>query len=198
MTIAREHTVVNGKRWGTLSECFSRDSDGPCIVIPISEIEGMSDAEMASAVRGLVDEAKITGVFEWLDKFEYQFGFLTRDNENPKKFFINCCMALGRQDEFTQSRISDLQETLRIMEMLQHQNAEVQDAFFEVCELLDGAYNFLMNKGKLTPGQQRARSVILKLRNGCALCGLLDGQHIDRCLTLRKSAAGEVRASTVV
>ncbi|MBZ5509078.1 MAG: hypothetical protein LAO78_26770 [Acidobacteriia bacterium] len=112
-----------------------------------------------------------------------------RLDNNPKKPFVNCCMFLGGQGEYTKSRIDDLEETLQTMEVFQHHNNEIRNAFFEICKLLDGAYNFLVNKQTLTPGQQRAKSVILKLRNGCALCGLLAGQHTDRCLTLRKPSA---------
>lgn len=188
MTVAREHTIVSGRKWGTLSESFSRYAEGPCVVVPISQIEGMSDKEMGSAIRDLVDEAKITGLFEWLDKWDYQYGVPMRVDENPRKLFVNLCITLGRQDEHTKSRISDLEENLRKMEMLQHQDVDIQQAFCEICKLLDGAYDFLQGKGKLTPGQQQARSVILRLRNGCTLCGLLNGHHTERCLTTRKSA----------
>jgi hypothetical protein len=187
MTVSREHAIASGRIWGTISDCFSQ-VDGPCILVPISQIDGMSDTEMASTIKGLVDEARITGLFEWLDKWEYQYHTPMRDNENPKKLFINLCIALGRQDEHTERLICLLEENLRDMEILQHKNAEIREAYAEVCGLLDGAHKYLLSKpSKLTPGQQRARSAILKIRNGCAVCGLLEGQHTEKCLTLRRS-----------
>jgi len=177
----RSHKLPNGKEWQTLT-------DGPstvCIAIPIDEIDGMSPQEIGQAVRSLVDEARVTRTQEWLKTYCDDYFPASGTTTNPNLKYINLCARLGqsRHTKWPSGPPAEFQiERLRELEELTPLDPGLRDAYGQICEVLDGAYSYLRNrKKKLSEGQERARQILLEMRHGCVLCGLLDYRHTSQC-----------------
>lgn len=183
---ARTHEVNERNTWGTLNYFYRLNDSGPCIVIPIKQLEGMSKEEIGNAVLNSAQEAMITSLLSWNHHWSWDRFHGVGAPKSQADCYINVCTVLGYDWDDGQRMVSDLREHLGMMERLQGQNADLDQIYCNFCLLLDGAYEYLGNKKrKLTPLQERARLAILALRNGCPLCGLLAGNHTERCKELR-------------
>lgn len=178
----RRHELPNGSVWQTLA-------DGPSaarIVVPIDGITGMSAEEIGLAVKSLLNEARITRTEGWL--MTYCDDLLPSDetSDNPNRKYVNLCANLSgsRHTKWPSGPPPDYQiERLRELEEIRSLNPSLEEAYRQICETLDGAYNYLRNrKNKLSEGQELARQIILEMRHGCPLCGLLDRRHTSQCL----------------
>jgi hypothetical protein len=186
---ARTHEVDDRKTWGTLSYFYPLDHSGPCVVIPIKQLEGMSKDQIANAVLSSTEEATITDLLAWEHRWSWSQFYGVSSPKNQAQAYINVCIVLGFDWDRGQECFFDLKEHLGMMETLQGRNAELDQIYCNFCNLLDGAYDYLRNKKRrLTRLQERARVAIIALRNGCPLCGLLAGNHTERCKELAASA----------
>jgi hypothetical protein len=179
MICMRSHQLPNGRTWSTLS-------DGPdCsyVAVPIDEIVGMSSIEIGETVLGLINEAKATRLLNWLHGYNILLPS-GGTSTNPNNKYINLCIALGIDSETLQGKaVLFHMQYFKELEELKSLDEELQRAYDEVSQMLDGAHNYLRNKkSKLSSGQLRAGKVILEMRNGCELCGLLQGKHTGNCM----------------
>jgi len=150
-------------------------------MVPLSQLDGMTAEEIGEAVIGLVDDARITDFFEQLTRSPLLYRLLPPLGADGGQSMAlkNLCTMLGS----TSKEISYLIERFKLLERTQHKDIELHEKYDQLCKVLDGALHFLQTKkSKLTPGQGRAMAVILELRNGCRICGYLDGRHADHCL----------------
>jgi hypothetical protein len=176
---SRDHAVSEKNTWSTMADCPT-DYLQSMIIIPISQLAGMTQAQIGVAVLSLVEKAKVTGL---LAEAAYHLQNISEDIENPSRLV---------QRFYYEEDLHDQARGIRWKEMLgELQQASTHDEDAARCyeylrALIDRAYLYLRSKTKpLTAGQQRAKTNIIKLRNGCELCGLLDGKHTDHCTTLR-------------
>ncbi len=182
MSNYREHEIESGRVWATLS-------DGkPWVMIPLSQINGMSAEEIGQAVLQLVDDAHITDFLRSLKDSPSFWGHFTplSAGEDLSTRFKKLCTMLGSTSEYRKEEIADLIENFRLLEKTRHENADLQETYRQLCKIFDGAHLFLQTKKtKMSVGQTRAMAVILELRNGCRICGHLDGHHADNCLKFK-------------
>lgn len=184
---ARKHKLSNGREWLTIT-------DGPsnvCVSIPIDEIDGMTPEQIGQAVRGLVNEARITRTQNWLREYCDDFSPSNSNSANSNLKYVNLCarLAHSRPTKYPSGPPPDFQlERLRELEELKSLDRGLEESYRQICEMLDGAYNYLRNrKRKLSEGQELARQILLEMRHGCALCGLLDNRHTSQCLNAHPS-----------
>jgi hypothetical protein len=177
----RKHKLSNGREWQTVT-------DGPstvCVAIPIDEIEGMTPEQIGHAVRGLVNEARITRTQNWLYEYCDDFFPSNGNSSNPNLKYVNLCarLAHSRPTKWPSGPPPDFQlERLRELEELKPLDHDLQESYRQICEMLDGAYNYLRSrKKKLSEGQELALQILREMRHGCALCGLLDNRHTSQC-----------------
>lgn len=172
MSLIRSHELENGKTFDTCSF-----GGGPSIVIPISQLEGMSEAQIGAAVLALVDEADITYLLDWVELLEANTGRL--ENYPEKQRHTTVCTLL------VDERFFNLSETFKDAERLKDKNDEISECYTALRYIIDATHAYLQNKKtKLTPLQSKALSVILELRKGCSICGILDGAHTQQCAHL--------------
>jgi hypothetical protein len=188
MTIERGHDIGGGRIWRTMS-------DGPYVMVPVEQIEGMSAEEIGRAVLGLVEKAHVTAQLEWLDFAHMRLHEAAYANDETKRN-IRLCQWLSwtptydEGGEVLHDEIGYFTSNFRTLESMRHLDEELEEGYEQICVVLDGAYKYLQTKKRpLTPLQREARKVILELRHGCSLCGLLDSQHADTCLQLRTTQA---------
>lgn len=148
----------------------------------------MSAEEIGRAVLSLVAAARITDLLEWFDHLNRWHHHLHPliSGEDRTKRFTNVGVLLGFEGEPSGWEVAEIKRRFKDLQELRHLEPDLERWHSNICELLDGTYNYLRTKkSKITPGQTRAMKVILELRNGCELCGLLDGHHTEKCLQFK-------------
>jgi hypothetical protein len=83
MGLIRSHELEDGRTFDTCT------CGGASVVIPISQLQGMSAEQIGTAVLSLMDEAIITSLLDWLDCFEHNAGRLQSYPE--KQRFTQIC-----------------------------------------------------------------------------------------------------------
>lgn len=171
----REHAIENGKIWAT-------SADGQAwVMIPISQISNMNAEQIGSAVLSLCDHATATQLLRWLSQDGGRCFHPLEQSEDKEERLKKLCTSLGNA-----SQAEDFRKNLISMKMLKSKDPEIRNAYTEICRLLDAAFRYLQaKKSKLTPVQHRAMELILDVRDGCKLCGVLDGGHAGNCLKVR-------------
>jgi hypothetical protein len=170
----RSHQLAKDRKWKT----FTDGPEATYVLVPLEDINEMSAEEIGNTVKSLFDQARITRVHSWLDG---SYGYLQPTcgiSSNPNNKYVNFCVALGGGAGLEREIFSEL-------EQLKDLDDELGALYGEICKTMDETLNYLRNKrGKLSPGQVRARKAILEMRHGCDLCGLLDGRHTAACMRL--------------
>jgi hypothetical protein len=183
MACIRSHQLPNGKCWSTLG-------DGTAyIMVPLDQIGDMTAAEIGAAVRSLTEQAKATALLNWIDCGDDLLLNPYRRIITPQDKCRRLCAALGSDAQgWQRDDISLHWEQFKEMEELQHLDSELESAYKELCHLLDESLKYLLTKkSKLTPGQTRARRIILEMRHGCELCGLVEGRHSANCRKISRT-----------
>jgi hypothetical protein len=174
MTVSRWHELANGRTWGTSIQYE------PSVVIPVSQVKDMTAEEIGAAVISLAHEATVTYLLDWLDTWEANARW--RQERFPKRRHVELCMSLGGRDECSRTFVSDLSDAMQEMEKFMDRNEELRAGYLSICDDLDATYNYIVSKkSPITPLQDAARRIILELRHGCALCGMLGGNHTPQC-----------------
>lgn len=180
----REHKIADGKHWATRTPSSVYGMRSGSIEIPASELNGMSPQAIGNAVLSLRDEAHITDLLDQTEKWFRHWRRRFYDSSGGfKRLLVQFCMQIGGCYWYGPWRHDSewLKQILQEMKTLQHA-PEVREAYLALTEFIDAAYELLMTKKtKLTPIQEKARIAILGMRQGCAVCGLLDGRHTQSC-----------------
>jgi chromosome segregation ATPase len=108
----------------------------------------------------------------------------SRPNRNSEQQQINICIDLGK---FHPDEVESLSEGLTLLEKYKDSDVALEEEYQRICEELDRAYQYIRTKPrKPTRLQSQAKAIIMRVRNGCQLCGLLGGSHTDKCLELSR------------
>jgi hypothetical protein len=95
--------------------------------------------------------------------------------------YINLFVALGQ--DHARYQVGYFTE----LERLKDRESDLKETYDRICQMLDGALNYLRTKkGRLSAGQMYAKALLLEMRKGCEICGLFEGRHSQACIALRK------------
>lgn len=176
----RDHDVGRDRRWQTIS-------DGPGfrdghVMVPVHDLEGMTAAQIGETVLSLVDQTKVTELYSWtFSTCQWLLG--TKGLSSIKEIANKLCPILG-QERFGQVQV--LRENFPKLEALRSLDPSLEDDYKSICGTLDGVYGYLRTKkSKITIRPAATRDLVLELRHGCRLCGLLDGKHSGSCRSRR-------------
>lgn len=182
MTLMSSHPLAEGRKWKTLAD----GPDATYVLVPVEDIGKMSAEEIGQTVKSLLDEARITRAMDWLNGPYNCFRVTSGVSPNPNNKYVNLCVALGGDSRFHHHVVPEQVEFFREMEQLKDLHEGLHLAYSEIRGLMDETLHYLRTKrGKLTPGQARARKLLLEMRHGCELCGLLDGRHTEACTRIK-------------
>ena len=169
----RRHKCGDGREWST----FSDSPSDAYLMVPVDQIEGLSAEEIGSRVLGLIEHARVTDLLNWTESYHNSWFEASRRDTAAKNKYAALCIRLP---------ISDEVRRFREYEELKHLDPVLQAAYDEICAFIDETLNYLRTKkSRLTPNQTGARKIMLELRRGCGLCGLVEGKHTASCQSLQ-------------
>ena len=169
MELRREHQIANGNVWETEGQ-FPNMAN---IIIPANQLLGLSKSDIFKAVQELKIKARATTLLEWFENRSYYLGEI-RAAEHPRREAIEWCMVLGMRSEFKEIYLE--------IASLASADEDLSSVYRYLRERLDDAYDYIKSKkSKPTAFQLEAKNVILELRNGCKVCGMLDHKHLQKC-----------------
>jgi len=111
MPMIQKIKFENGKVWAVQSGIgLGKEIDYRGIVIPIDQIDGLSDSDIAECVRLLIPKAKLCGALEWAGWYDLEY--LCRASTEKLQEWINEYQEYASQDESIAHMINGLYEEI--------------------------------------------------------------------------------------